>query len=269
MTKMITQNTQSLQDHLNGFKTLYPNVSYRAIAKEAGVSTSSVCNAAKGSKQHRPIRKVIEDALIRMAEREVTKKAFCDGVNAAHYALIDDQIESAGSREKSELQKALAERVDQLAQANLSVARKDDQLVYLRTEINRLNAMLERSNAQAQSSLAELTKANKRIACQSENIDTLQQQLAAERVSYNDNIERLQSDLDLMQHEYTKAQTALTNSDKRLTQITQDKVSLSHERDRLQSRAEVLKITAFIAGMLFLVTLFCLIVILVGLITAT
>lgn len=205
----------------------------------------------------------------RMAEREVTKKAFCDGVNAAHYALIDDQIESAGSREKSELQKALAERVDQLAQANLSVARKDDQLVYLRTEIKRLNAMLERSNAQAQSSLAELTKANKRIACQSENIDTLQQQLAAERVANNDTIERLQSDLDLMQHAYTDAGAALSDSDTRISQITQDKVSLSHERDRLQSRAEVFKITAFTAGMLFLVTLFCLIVILVGLITAT
>ena len=177
------------------------------------------------------------------------------GFKTLHYALIDDQIESAGSREKAELQKALAERVDQLAQANLNVARKEDQLVYLRTEINRLNAMLERSNAQAQSSLAELTKANKRIACQSENIEALQQQLSAERVSYSDKIERLQSDLDLMQHEYTKSQTALTNSDKRITQITQDKVKLSHERDRLQSRAEVFKITAFTAGMALLVAL--------------
>ena len=255
MTKMITQNTQSLQDHLNGFKTLYPNVSYRSIAKEAGVSTSSVCNAAKGSKQHRPIRKAIEDALIRMAEREVTKKAFCDGVNAAHYALIDDQIESAGSREKAELQKALAERVDQLAQANLNVARKEDQLVYLRTEIKRLNAMLERSNAQAQSSLAELTKTNRRIACQSENIEILQQQLSAERVSYSDKIESLQSDLDILKHEYAKAQHAITDRDTRITQITQDKIDLSHKRDRLQSRAEVFKITAFTAGMALLVAL--------------
>lgn len=178
--------------------------------------------------------------------------------------LVDDAIESAHSREKAELQKALAERVDQLAQANLNVARKEDQLVYLRTEIKRLNAMLERSNAQAQSSLAELTKANKRISCQSENIEILQQQLSAERVSYSDTIERLRSDLYLIHREYTKAQTELTDGGKRLTQITQDKVSLSHERDRLQSRAEVLKITAFTAGMLFLVTLFCLIVILVG-----
>lgn len=152
-----------------------------------------------------------------------------DTINGS--GLVDDAIESAHSREKAELQKALAERVDQLAQANLSVARKEDQLVYLRTEINRLNAMLERSNAQAQSSLAELTKANKRIA------DTLQQQLSAERVSY---------------------------SDKRITQITQDKVELSHERDRLKSRAEIYKITAFTFGALWLVTLFCLIVILVG-----
>ena len=255
MTKMITQNTQSLQDHLNGFKTLYPNVSYRSIAKEAGVSTSSVCNAAKGSKQHRPIREAIENALVRMAEREVTKKAFCDGVNAAHYALIDDQIESAGSREKAELQKALAERVDQLAQANLSVARKDDQLVYLRTEINRLNAMLERSNAQAQSSLAELTKANKRISCQSENIEILQQHLSAERVSYSDTIERLQSDIDILKHDYAKAQHAINDRDTRITQITQDKIDLSHKRDRLKSRAEVFKITAFIAGMAWLVAL--------------
>ena len=169
--------------------------------------------------------------------------------------LVDDAIESAHSREKAELQKALAERVDQLAQANLSVARKDDQLVYLRTEINRLNAMPERSNAQAQSSLAELTKANKRISCQSENIEILQQQLSAERVSYSDTIERLQSDLYLIHREYTKAQTELTDGGKRLTQITQDKVSLSHERDRLQSRAEVFKITAFIAGMALLVAL--------------
>lgn len=157
--------------------------------------------------------------------------------------LIDDAIESAHSREKAELQKALAERLDQ---------------------ITALEQKLRKASEQAQSSLAELTKANKRIACQSENIDTLQQQLAAERVSYSDNIERLQSDLDLIHHEYTKAQTELTDGGKRLTQITQDKVSLSHERDRLQSRAEVLKITAFTAGMLFLVTLFCLIVILVG-----
>ena len=63
---------------------------------------------------------------------------------------------------------------------------------------------------------------------------------------------------------YTKAQTALTNSDKRITQITQDKIDLSHKRDRLQSRAEVFKITAFTCGALWLVTLFCLIVILVG-----
>jgi len=169
--------------------------------------------------------------------------------------LVDDLLESAHSREKAELQKALAERVDQLA--------------YLRTEINRLNAMLERSNAQAQSSLAELTKANKRIACQSENIEILQQQLSAERVSYSDTIERLQSDLDILKHEYAKAQHAITDRDTRITQITQDKIDLSHKRDRLQSRAEVFKITAFTAGMLFLVTLFCLIVILVGLITAT
>ena len=148
--------------------------------------------------------------------------------------LVDDLLESAHSREKAELQKALAERVDQLA--------------YLRTEINRLNA-------QAQSSLAELTKANKRIACQSENIEILQQQLSAERVSYSDTIERLQSDLDLMQHAYTDAGAALSDSDTRISQITQDKVSLSHERDRLQSRAEVFKITAFTAGMLFLVAL--------------
>ena len=155
-------------------------------------------------------------------------------ITTLHYALIDDQIESAGSREKAELQKALAERVDQLA--------------YLRTEINRLNA-------QAQSSLAELTKANKRIACQSENIEILQQQLSAERVSYSDTIERLQSDLDILKHEYAKAQHAITDRDTRITQITQDKIDLSHKRDRLQSRAEVFKITAFTAGMLFLVAL--------------
>lgn len=177
------------------------------------------------------------------------------GFKTLHYALIDDQIESAGSREKAELQKALAERVDQLAQANLNVARKEDQLVYLRTEINRLNAMLERSNAQAQSSLAELTKANKRIACQSENIEILQQQLSAERVSYSDTIERLQSDLDILKHEYAKAQHAITDRDTRITQITQDKIDLSHKRDRLQSRAEVFKITAFTAGMALLVAL--------------
>ena len=170
------------------------------------------------------------------------------GFKTLHYALIDDQIESAGSREKAELQTALVERLDQ---------------------ITALEQKLRKASEQAQSSLADLTKANKRIACQSENIEALQQQLSAERVSYSDKIERLQSDLDLMQHEYTKVQTALTNSDKRITQITQDKVELSHERDRLQSRAEVFKITAFTAGMLFLVTLFCLIVILVGLITAT
>lgn len=155
--------------------------------------------------------------------------------------LVDDLLESAHSREKAELQKALAERVDQLA--------------YLRTEINRLNAMLERSNAQAQSSLAELTKANKRIACQSENIEILQQQLSAERVSYSDTIERLQSDLDILKHEYAKAQHAITDRDTRITQITQDKIDLSHKRDRLQSRAEVFKITAFTAGMALLVAL--------------
>lgn len=238
---MITQNAPSLQDHISGFKALYPNVSYRSIAKEAGVSTSSVCNAANGKNQHRPIRIAIENVLIRMAEREV--EAFCDGVNAAHYALIDDQIESASGREKAELQTALVERLDQ---------------------ITALEQKLRKASEQAKSSLAELTKAQKRIACQSENIDTLQQQLSAERVSYNDKIERLQSDLDLMQHEYTKAQTALTNSDKRITQITQDKIDLSHKRDRLQSRAEVFKITAFTCGALWLVTLFCLIVILVG-----
>lgn len=155
--------------------------------------------------------------------------------------LVDDLLESAHSREKAELQKALAERVDQLA--------------YLRTEINRLNAMPERSNAQAQSSLAELTKANKRIACQSENIEILQQQLSAERVSYSDTIERLQSDLDILKHEYAKAQHAITDRDTRITQITQDKIDLSHKRDRLQSRAEVFKITAFTAGMALLVAL--------------
>lgn len=231
---MITQNAPSLQDHISGFKALYPNVSYRSIAKEAGVSTSSVCNAANGKNQHRPIHIAIENALIRLAEREVAK---------AHYALIDDQIESASGREKAELQTALVERLDQ---------------------ITALEQKLRKASEQAKSSLAELTKAQKRIACQSENIDTLQQQLSAERVSYNDKIERLQSDLDLMQHEYTKAQTALTNSDKRITQITQDKIDLSHKRDRPQSRAEVFKITAFTCGALWLVTLFCLIVILVG-----
>ena len=234
MTKMITQNAPSLQDHLNGFKTLYPNVSYRSIAKEAGVSTSSVCNAAKGSKQHRPIRKAIEDALIRMAEREVAKKAFCDGVNAAHYALIDDQIESAGSREKAELQTALVARIDQIAA---------------------LEQKLHKASEQAQSSLADLTKANKRISCQSENIEILQQQLSAERVSYSDKIESLQSDLDILKHEYAKAQHAITDRDTRITQITQDKIDLSHKRDRLKSRAEVFKITAFTAGMALLVAL--------------
>lgn len=157
--------------------------------------------------------------------------------------LVDDAIESAHSREKAELQTALVARIDQIAA---------------------LEQKLHKASEQAQSSLADLTKANKRISCQSENIEILQQQLSAERVSYSDTIERLQSDLYLIHREYTKAQTELTDGGKRLTQITQDKVSLSHERDRLQSRAEVFKITAFIAGMLFLVTLFCLIVILVG-----
>lgn len=265
MTNMITQPSEHLQGLIRGFKTLHPHISYAEIAAEANISRPTVMRAAKGTlNPYRSTRLAIENALVRMAEREVAKKAFCNGVNAAHYALIDDQIESASSREKAELQKALAERVDQLAQANLSVARQADQLVYLRAEIKRLSAMADRANEQAQSSLADLTKANNRIACQSESIDTLQQQLSAERISYSDKIERLQSDLDLMQHEYTKAQTALTNSDKRITQITQDKVKLSHERDRLQSRAEVFKITAFTFGALWLVTLFCLIVILVG-----
>ena len=93
--------------------------------------------------------------------------SLCDGVNAAHYALIDDQIESASGREKAELQTALVERLDQ---------------------ITALEQKLRKASEQAKSSLAELTKAQKRIACQSENIDTLQQQLSAERVSYNDKI---------------------------------------------------------------------------------
>ena len=171
-----------------------------------------------------------------------------DGLHPSCTTLVDDQIESAGSREKAELQTALVARIDQIAA---------------------LEQKLHKASEQAQSSLAELTKANKRISCQSENIEILQQQLSAERVSYSDKIESLQSDLDILKHEYAKAQHAITDRDTRITQITQDKVSLSHERDRLQSRAEVLKITAFTAGMLFLVTLFCLIVILVGLITAT
>ena len=157
--------------------------------------------------------------------------------------LVDDAIESAHSREKAELQTALVARIDQIAA---------------------LEQKLHKASEQAQSSLADLTKANKRISCQSENIEILQQQLSAERVSYSDTIERLQSDLDAIHHEYTMAENAFINGGKRLTQIIQDKVSLSHERARLQSRAEVLKITAFTAGMLFLVTLFCLIVILVG-----
>ena len=157
--------------------------------------------------------------------------------------LVDDAIESAHSREKAELQTALVARIDQIAA---------------------LEQKLHKASEQAQSSLADLTKANKRISCQSENIEILQQQLSAERGGNSDTIERLRSDLYLIHREYTKAQTELTDGGKRLTQITQDKVSLSHERDRLQSRAEVLKITAFTAGMLFLVTLFCLIVILVG-----
>lgn len=244
MTNMITQNAPSLQDHIKGFKTLHPRVSYADIANESGVAKNTVMAIANGhSTPRRSTRLAIENALVRMAEREAAKKAFCDGANAAHYALIDDQIESASGREKAELQTALVERLDQ---------------------ITALEQKLRKASEQAQSSLADLTKANKRIACQSENIDTLQQQLSAERVSYSDTLECMQSDLDLMQHEYTKAQTALTNSDKRITQITQDKVKLSHERDRLQSRAEVFKITAFTCGALWLVTLFCLIVILVG-----
>jgi len=244
MNTMITQNAPSLQDHIKGFKTLHPRISYADIAQESGVAKNTVIAIANGhSTPRRSTRLAIENALIRMAEREVAKKAFCDGANAAHYALIDDQIESASGREKAELQTALVERLDQ---------------------ITALEQKLRKASEQAQSSLADLTKANKRIACQAENIEALQQQLSAERVSYSDKIERLQSDLDLMQHEYTKAQTALTNSDKRITQITQDKVKLSHERDRLQSRAEVFKITAFTFGALWLVTLFCLIVILAG-----
>lgn len=265
MTNMITQPSEHLQGLIRGFKTLHPRISYADIANESGVAKNTIIAIANGhSTPRRSTRLAIENALVRMAEREVAKKAFCDGVNAAHHALIDDQIETASSREKAELQKALAERVDQLAEARLSVAKKEDQLVYLRTEIKRLNTMLEHSNAQAQSSLADLTKANKRIACQSENIDTLQQQLSAERVSYSDKIERLQSDLDLMQHAYSEAGAALAANDKRISQITQDKIDLSHLRDRLQSRAEVFKITAFTCGALWLVTLFCLIVILVG-----
>jgi chromosome segregation ATPase len=166
-----------------------------------------------------------------------------DGLHPSCTTLVDDQIESAGSREKAELQTALVEHLDQ---------------------ITALEQKLRKASEQAQSSLAELTKANKRIACQSENIEIMQHQLSAERVSYNDKIERLQSDLDLIHHEYTKAQHAITDRDTRITQITKDKVSLSHERARLQSRAEVFKITAFTFGALWLVALFCLIVILVG-----
>lgn len=219
MTNMITQPSEHLQGLIRGFKTLHPRISYADIAQESGVAKNTVMAVANGhSTPRRSTPLAIENAIVRMAEREVAKKAFCDGANAAHYALIDDQIESAAGREKAELQTALADRLDQ---------------------ITALEQKLRKVSEQAQSSLADLTKANKRIAYQSENIETLQ-------------------------HEYTKAQTALTNSDKRITQTTQDKVKLSHERDRLQSRAEVFKITAFTLGALWLVTLFCLIVILVG-----
>ena len=148
--------------------------------------------------------------------------------------LVDDQIESAGSREKAELQTALVARIDQIAA---------------------LEQKLHKASEQAQSSLADLTKANKRISCQSENIEILQQQLSAERVSYSDKIESLQSDLDILKHDYAKAQHAINDRDTRITQITQDKIDLSHKRDRLQSRAEVFKITAFTAGMALLVAL--------------
>lgn len=265
MTNMITQPSEHLQGLIRGFKTLHPHISYAEIAAEANISRPTVMRAAKGTlNPYRSTRLAIENALVRMAEREVAKKAFCDGANAAHYALIDDQIESAGSREKAELQKALAERVDQLAKAKLDIEAKEDLIDKQRAEIQKLAKFLHAAKDQNQSAFAELTKANKRIACQSENIDTLQQQLSAERVSYSDKIERLQSDLDLMTHAYSEAGAALADNDKRITQITQDKVELSHERDRLQSRAEVFKITAFTCGALWLVTLFCLIVILVG-----
>ena len=148
--------------------------------------------------------------------------------------LVDDAIESAHSREKAELQTALVARIDQIAA---------------------LEQKLHKASEQAQSSLADLTKANKRISCQSENIEILQQQLSAERVSYSDTIERLQSDIDILKHDYAKAQHAINDRDTRITQITQDKIDLSHKRDRLQSRAEVFKITAFTAGMALLVAL--------------
>ena len=138
-----------------------------------------------------------------------TMKTKRDTINGS--GLVDDQIESAGSREKAELQTALVARIDQIAA---------------------LEQKLHKASEQAQSSLADLTKANKRISCQSENIEILQQQLSAERVSYSDTIERLQSDLYLIHREYTKAQTELTDGGKRLTQIT-----------------------AFIAGMALLVAL--------------
>ena len=150
--------------------------------------------------------------------------------------LVDDAIESAHSREKAELQTALVARIDQIAA---------------------LEQKLHKASEQAQSSLADLTKANKRISCQSENIEILQQQLSAERVSYSDTIERLQSDIDILKHDYAKAQHAINDRDTRITQITKDKVSLSHLHDRLQSRAEVFKITAFTAGMALLVALLC------------
>lgn len=243
MTNMITQNVPSLQDHIKGFKALHPRISYADIAKDSGVAKNTVMAIANGhGTPRRSTRLAIENALIRMAEREVAKKAFCDGASAAYHALIDDQIESAGSREKAELQKALADRVDQLTEARLSVVKKEDDLARSRDEIKRLTAMLNSANAQAQSSLAALTKAEKRIACQSENIDTLQQQLSAERVSYNDNIERLQSDIDLMQHEYTKAQTDLNERDTHITRVTKDKVELSHTRHRLKSSIEAYKV---------------------------
>lgn len=265
MTNMITQPSEHLQGLIRGFKTLHPRISYADIAQESGVAKNTVMAIANGhSTPRHSTRLAIENALVRMAEREVAKKAFCDGANAAHYALIDDQIESASGREKAELQKALADRVDQLAKAKLDIEAKDDLIDKQRAEIQKLAKFLHAAKDQNQSAFAELTKANKRIACQSENIDTLQQQLSAERIGYNDKIERLQSDLDILKHEYAKAQTALTDNDTRITQITQDKVKLSHERDRLKSRAEIYKITSCTAGMLFLVTLFCLIVIVSG-----
>ena len=155
-----------------------------------------------------------------------------DTINGS--GLVDDAIESAHSREKAELQTALVARIDQIAA---------------------LEQKLHKASEQAQSSLADLTKANKRISCQSENIEILQQQLSAERVSYSDTIERLQSDIDILKHDYAKAQHAINDRDTRITQITQDKIDLSHKRDRLQSRAEVFKITAFTAGMALLVAL--------------